>query len=163
MHASDVSAVRLRRRRLPTLAASVALTQAWCGMAAAQASAATNTVGVTCVVNPDPASGSPVPITGSGFTPTDPIDFVTNAGGGYGTATIDASGNFSTTFSAPILPTLGPDFAQFTVTADDSLNALPVNPTANFYVANLAVATKPAEAYASKRVTWSFSGFNSGA
>jgi hypothetical protein len=145
------------------LAVSVALTLACAGIAAAQASAATITVGVACVVNPDPASGSPVMVTGAGFTPGDPIALQTTAGGGFGNATADANGNFTVTITAPILSTTGPSFSPFTLTATDDLNPLPATPTATFDVANLAVATNPMEAKPSKRVTWSFSGFDSGA
>ena len=67
MHATDPCFARSRRRRLPTLTACVALALAGSGVAAAGASAASITVAQACVVNADPAVGSPMTVAGTGF------------------------------------------------------------------------------------------------
>jgi hypothetical protein len=145
------------------LGASFVLALGCSGLAAAQASAATITVAQPCVVNADASVGSPMTVTGMGFTPGDTIQLQTTRGGGFGTALADASGNISAVIAAPLLSTLGPSVETFTLTASDSLTPLPVNPTTTFPVANLAVGTHPAEAKPARRVTWTFTGFPSGA
>ncbi|MEA2198938.1 MAG: hypothetical protein QOJ25_2989 [Solirubrobacteraceae bacterium] len=151
-------------RRLPTLGASFLLAVGCSGALAAQASAATLAVAQPCVVNADASAGSPMTVTGTGFTPGDTIELQTTSGGGFGTAVADATGNISTLMTAPTLPNASiPAAAPFTVTATDSLTPLPVNPTATFMVANLAVGVHPARAVPGKKVTWTFSGFVSGA
>jgi hypothetical protein len=163
MHAADPVAGRLRRRRLPTLGTSFVLALACSSLAAAQASAATLAVVQPCVVNADASVGSPMTVTGTGFTPGDTIELQTTSGGGFGSALADASGNISAVIAAPLLSTLGPSVKTFTLTASDSLTPLPVDPTTTFPVANLAVGTNPTQAKPTKRVTWTFTGFPSGA
>jgi len=162
MHASDPCFGRSRRRRLPTLTACVALTLGALGVASAQASAAAISVAQACVVNADPAAGSPMIVTGSGFTPTDSIDLSSNSGGAFGTATADVNGNFSVQMSAPTLSTVGPGAAAFVLEAMDETDGV-TTATVTINVANLAVSTNPAEAKPTKKVTWTFSGFISGA
>jgi hypothetical protein len=161
MHATDPSVARSRRRRLPRLGVCVALSLACSGVAVAQASAATLTVGQACVVNPDPTTGSPMTVTGQGFTPGGPVSLASNKGGAFGNATADASGNISLSMTGPTLPSLGPAAASFVLTATDETSG--GTATTAFDAANLAVATNPLEAKPSKRVTWTFSGFTSGA
>jgi hypothetical protein len=162
MHASDPCSVRSGRRRLPTLTACVALTLGASGVAAAQASAATISVAQACVVNADPAVGSPMVVTGAGFTPGDSIDLSTPTGDAFGTATADVSGDFSVQMSAPTLPTVNPAAAAFALGATDETDGVTTAST-TINVANLAVATNPAQAKPTKKVTWTFSGFTSGA
>jgi hypothetical protein len=145
------------------LAAFVAAGAATMGVAAAQASAASIAVGQACVVNANPGVGSQMTVTGTGFTPGDTIDLQTTTGGAYGTTTADPTGNISAQLAGPILSTIGPGMASFTMTATDEDTALPTAPSTTFDVANLAVSTNPAEAKPTKRVTWSFSGFIGGA
>jgi hypothetical protein len=64
--------------------------------------------------------------------------------------------------SAPVLPTDAPDAAPFALTATDETDGVTTAST-TIEVANLAVATNPAEGKPTKRVTWTFSGFTSGA
>lgn len=162
MHASDACLVPSRRRRLSTLTAFVCAGAVSAGAGAAQASAASIAVGQACVVNANANSGSPMAVTGSGFTPGDMIDLQSNAGGAFGTAMADANGNISTTITGPALSTMGPGMSTFTLTATDEDNALPTTPTTTFDVANLAVSTSPMEAKPGKKVTWSLSGFTGG-
>lgn len=159
MQSSDPCAGRSRRRRLSTLGGAVALVAVGSSVAAAQASAAAIAVAEPCVVNLVGSGGSLMVVGGMGFTPGDSIDVQSTAGGAFGTGTVDASGNLLLTMNAPILPSSGPAIRTFTLTASDVINPLSVPPTATFLVANLAVATNPAEAKPTKRVTWTFSGF----
>ncbi len=144
------------------MSACVALSLACSGVAAAQASAAAIAVSPACVVNPTPAIGSPMKVTGSGFTPGDSVDFTSNKGGASGTATADASGNVATTMRGPILRTMNPAAAAFVLTAKDKTDGVTTASTP-FDAANLAVTTHPLEGSPSKKVTWLFSGFVSGA
>jgi hypothetical protein len=163
MHASDPSVAPARRPRLSSLTVGIALALASLSVAAAEASAATIAVLQPCVVNADPAIGSPMTVTGTGFTPGDSINLQTTAGGAFGTATADPTGAFSVQIAAPILATVNPAAATFTLTATDFMTPLTVTPTTTVAVANLAVTTNPAQAKPTKRVTWSFSGFTPGA
>ncbi|HWF36453.1 MAG TPA: hypothetical protein VG295_13835 [Solirubrobacteraceae bacterium] len=143
------------------MVAPVAVTLACSGLAAAQASAATVTVGQPCVVNPNPAVGSPMTVTGAGFTPGDSITLSSNRGGAYGQTPADATGRFTINMPGPILPTINPASAAFVLTATDNTDG--ITASTPFAAANLAVATNPAQGKPSKRVTWSFSGFVGGA
>jgi hypothetical protein len=161
MHVVDPSQARLRRRRLPALVAGFAVTLACSGLAAAQASAATIAVGQACVVNPNPSVGSPMTVTGAGFTPGGPISIASNNGGAFTTATADATGALNITMAGPILATVNPAAAAFVLTATDETSG--GTATTAFAAANLAVSTNPAQGKPNKRVTWSFSGFIGGA
>ncbi|HWF75338.1 MAG TPA: hypothetical protein VG186_18470 [Solirubrobacteraceae bacterium] len=144
------------------MGACVAAVLACAGLGAAQASAATIVVGQACVVNPDPAVGSPMTVTGAGFGPGDMIDLTSNKGGAFGTTTAGPTGGFTITMPGPILPTVNPAAAAFVLTANDGTNAA-LTASTNFDAANLAVATNPLQAKPSKKVTWTFSGFIGGA
>ncbi|HEY5316428.1 MAG TPA: hypothetical protein VIJ20_00505 [Solirubrobacteraceae bacterium] len=132
------------------------------GVAAAQASAAAIAVTQACVVNANPAEGSPMTVNGTGFTAGDSINLQTVTGDAFGTATADVNGNFTATFAAPTLSTPNPAAGAFTLQAMDETDGVTTAST-TFDVANLAVATNPARAKPNKKVTWSFSGFTSGA
>jgi len=162
VHATDPCFARSRRRRLPTLTACVALALAGSGVAAAEASAASITVAQACVVNADPAVGSPMTVAGTGFTAGDAINLQSTEGGAFGMATADVNGDFTVSIPAPTLPTSNPGASVFTLQAIDETDDVTTASTA-INVANLAVSTNPSEAKPSRRVTWTFSGFNSGA
>lgn len=159
MQASNPCAGRSRRRRLPTLGAAVTLVAVTSGVAVATASAATITVTPPCVVDLPGDPGSQMAVTGTGFTPGDVINVSAPNDAAFGYNTADAAGNLAIAMSAPVLGTIHPAVASFTLTASDDLNPLAVPPTATFSVANLAVQTIPAQAKPTKRVTWKFSGF----
>lgn len=161
MHVSDPSLARLRRRRLPALTACVAFVLAFSGVAAAQASAASIVVAQTCVVNPAPATGGAMTVTGAGFTPGDSINLASNNGGAFGQATADATGGFTVTIAGPLLSTINPAAQSFVLTAIDETDGMTTATTA-FNAANLGASTNPARAKPNKKVTWSFSGFTGG-
>jgi hypothetical protein len=100
-------------------------------------------------------------VVGSGFAAGDSIDLESSPAGAFGTATADPTGAFTTSFQAPILPTFKPAAKPFTMTATDEDNGAIAATT--FETANLAVATNPATAKPTKKVTYSFSGFRPGA
>ncbi len=100
-------------------------------------------------------------VTGAGFTPGDSLDFTSDKGGAFGTATADAAGGFTISIPGPILPTVNPAAARFVLQATDK--ATGATATAKFAAANLAVLTNPLQAKPSKKVTWTFSGFIPGA
>ncbi|HWC85455.1 MAG TPA: hypothetical protein VG388_02880 [Solirubrobacteraceae bacterium] len=103
-------------------------------------------------------------VTGAGFAPGDPIELETTLGNAFGSATADADGNIETLMTAPALATNDlPAESAFTLTATDPLHPLAVTPTTRFLVANLAVEARPANALPGTRVTWTFSGFTTGA
>jgi len=158
MHVSSPSDARSSRRRLARSAACAVLALASAGVAAAGASAATIGVTAPCVVNIS-SGGAQMQVVGNGFAAGDSIELTTNSGGGFGMATADATGAFSTLITAPTLSNNGPGEATFTLTAIDETTSLLANPTTTFLLANLAVATKPMEAKPSKKVTFTFSGF----
>lgn len=155
MHVSEVSEVRSPRRRLPTLTACAALALASSGVAAAQASA--QSIGVTgCVVNTNDQPAQMI-VSGTGFAPGDTIELSTTTGGGSGTATSDAGGQFQSAITGPLLSILGAGEQSFTLTATDDNNG--ATATTTFEAANLAVTTNPPEAKVSRKVSYTFSGF----
>jgi hypothetical protein len=161
MHANDPTVARLRRRRLPSLSAGVAVTLACAGAVAAQASAATVKVGLACVVNPNPGVGSPMPVTGAGFTPGGAVSLASDKGGAFASTTADSAGNIALIMPGPILPTVNPAAAPFVLRATDEISG--GTASVAFAAANLAVATHPLQAKPSTKVTWTFSGFIGGA
>jgi len=164
MHATDPSVARSRGRRLPRLAACAALAVATSGVAAAQGSAATIAVGSPCVVNANPAEGTPMAVAGADFTAGDTINVTSTTGDAFSTLpiTVAADGTWTTIMPAPTLSTLGPGAQTFTLQAMDETDGV-TTATTTVAVANLAVAWSPAEAKPKKKVTWSFSGFTPGA
>lgn len=162
MHALDPSVARSRPSRLARLTACVVLTSGASALAAAQASAATIAVQQACVVNADPASGAPMTVVGAGFTAGDTIGLQTTAGAAFSTVMAGPTGTFTTVMKGPVLATPNPATAVFTLHAMDETDGTTTAST-TLRAANLAVATNPPEARPSKKVTWTFSGFTSGA
>lgn len=151
--------MRSRTRRLGGIAAASACALATTAVAvAAPAAAATIAPNAACYVNVDPGAGAPMTITGSGFTPGDPIDL---AGSGvFATGTADPAGNISIPTTAPLLPTIGPGTMATTITATDENTGVAMA-TTTVESANLAVQTKPGSVHNVRKdkVTFSFSGF----
>jgi hypothetical protein len=145
-----------RGRAVGAIAAAALCAGAFASSAAAQA------IGVApkCVVNANPAVGSPMGVAGSGFTAGDMIELTAN--GAFGTTTAGATGGFATAIKAPILSTPFPAASKFTLAAQDETNGT-TKATTTFWVANLAFKTSPSAAKPSKKVHFSFSGFKSGA
>lgn len=126
---------------------------------AAQASAATIGVTAPCYVNVNPAQGAPITIVGAGFPAGDQVGI--SADGVFSPATVDPTGNFTVTTTGPILSTAGPGTHTYSLLATDETTA-GVTASASVTMANLSVATNPTHARFTKRVTWSFSGFQPG-
>jgi hypothetical protein len=153
------------RRARPLVALGASAAAASLAAVAASVSAAGAATGPAiavapkCVVNAKPASGSPLAVAGSGFTPGDSIDL--SAGDANQTATANSSGQFSVLVAAPTLATIGAGAKKFTMTAQDETTGTGSAST-SFWVANLAFSTTPSVANPSKIVQFSFSGFKSG-
>jgi hypothetical protein len=145
-----------RRRGLAVVSAALATS----GVVAAQASAQAIGVMQACVINAGGGAGT-MTVIGSGFVPSDSIDLESTPAGAFGTAIADPTGAFTTSFQAPILSTFKPAAQPFTLTATDEDNGATAATT--FETANLAVATNPATAKPTRKVTYSFSGFKPGA
>lgn len=160
MAVCDRSGTRSRRFGLSTLTASFVLALASPGVVAERALAQTVRVTQACVVNTAAGAGA-MNVVGSGFAAGDTVDLQSSPAGASGTATAGSDGAFATSFSGPILPTLKPAVQPFTLNATDESNG--ATATTSFETANLAVATNPARAKPSKKVTYSFSGFKPGA
>jgi hypothetical protein len=144
------------------LGGCVVLAVAFSGVVVAQASAASIAVTQACVVNADSAVGSPMIVRGTGFVAGDSVNLQTTKGSAFGTTTADPTGSFTVTMTAPTLGTSKPAFSSFVLQAMDSTTGA-ASASTSFDVANLAVATNPSQGKPSKKVTWSFSGFISGA
>jgi hypothetical protein len=126
---------------------------------ASEAAAQTVTVDPQCVVNPNPAKGSPMAVVGTGFTAGDSISLT--AGSADNDATAGTDGAFATAVPAPTLATTGPGERRFTLVAEDETNGT-TRAMTSFWVANLAFGTSHAAGKPVRRVTFSFSGFKSG-
>jgi hypothetical protein len=139
------------------------------GPLAAPASAiGTPAISVTrpCYVN----AGSPAPITviGSGWTPGDRIALATADGDLYGTAMAGSTGSFSQVINGAALTTIDPAQMTEKLLATDEGN--PTTGTqstgqtagTSLRIANLAFKVSPSEAPFTKRVSFSFSGFDPG-
>jgi hypothetical protein len=98
-------------------------------------------------------------ITGAGYTPGDTVDVT--ATGVFGTAPVDAAGQFALAVKAPPLGTIAPSHQAFMLTATSEANPT-VTAAALFNVATFAVTTKPPQARPSQRVRFLFSGFTPG-
>jgi hypothetical protein len=127
---------------------------------AAPAGAQTIAVNATCFVNGNPKVGTPITVSGSGFTAGDTVTL--QASGISGSTTVGGTGTFTSTLAGPTLSTRFPAWSQFTLTARDTTRGA-TEATTSFAVANLAFETKPAVARPSQKVRFSFSGFRSGA
>jgi hypothetical protein len=122
-------------------------------------SAQTISVAPGCYVNDNPMTGTPIVVAGSGWTAGDDVE-ITGAGVD-GSATVGPQGTFSQTITGPILLTENPAEQRFTLRASDETTGTG-SATTTINVANLAVATRPAEAPFTKKVSFSFSGFREG-
>jgi len=153
-----------RARPLAPLGASAALAVSLVLGASVSAAGAAGVPAIAvapkCVVNAKPASGSPMAVAGSGFTPGDSIAL--SAGDTSGNATANAAGQFSVLIPAPTLATFGAGAKKFTITAQDETSGTGSAST-TAWVANLAFSTNPSVAKPSKVVHFSFSGFKRGA
>ncbi|MGI9184831.1 MAG: hypothetical protein ACR2GZ_07690 [Solirubrobacteraceae bacterium] len=150
---------RGRRRLLRAAVGGLALATPAVGTAAAFA--ATIAVTKPCYVNANPGKGAAIAVVGNGFTPGDTIEI--SGTGVLATATASATGQILVGARGPILTTSGPASQSFTLTANDQTNPAG-NPLAMTTVtmANLSVATTPAVARPTRKVTWHFSGFTPG-
>lgn len=129
-------------------------------LAATQASAATLAVGAPCYVNADASRGTPILVTGTGYTPGDTIGV--KGQGVFGTATVAADGTLTLITDGPILATSGPASKTFMLTAIDATSGAGAVAAGTVTMANLSVATSPTFAKPSRKLTWSFSGFSPG-
>lgn len=145
------------------LASTGALLAALAASPAVAAAAPTVTAGQACYINSNPLAPSPVTVSGAGWTPGDTVDL---AGRGLsGSTTVAADGTFVQSIPGVNLGTSRPDARGVAVTATDAGDsttgtpATGVSAETSFMVANLSVATSPAETAPGKPVTFSFSGF----
>ena len=119
-----------------------------------------------CYVNG--TSIAPVTITGSGWTPGDSVQLSSASGDLFGTAVVGSDGTFMATISGAGLRTVKPaqmtEVLNATDEGNDTTGATATGQTARiaFQIANLAIATNPAEAKPTKKVTFTFSGFSAG-
>ncbi len=133
------------------------------GLMATQAQAAGISIPVSCVVVREVKPATVMPVTGTGFTPGDDIDIESSPGSLFTSTTAASDGTFGG--GIPLSPfTLfnseAPQVGTFTLTATDEGTGAVA--TAQFEAATLAVVTKPTEARANRKVTFSFSGFRPG-
>jgi hypothetical protein len=126
-------------------------------VAAAQASAATLAVSAPCYVNVNSAKGTPIDITGTGYTPGDMIAVQGNAV--FGTTTAGPDGSINLVTTGPILPFAGPGMGSTTLTSQDETSGAGNLANTAVTVANFSVDTQPSVAKPSRKVTWRFSGF----
>jgi hypothetical protein len=153
----------LRRMTCAAIAAAAAgggLAAAASGASASGASAASLSVNRACYVNVNSASGAPMTISGSGFTPGETVDV--SGGTVYAQATAGTSGTFSVTTKAPILATVSPGTETTTLTATGETSQ--ATATVSVHSANLAVQTSPPSVRNVRRdkVKFNFSGFTPG-
>jgi hypothetical protein len=123
--------------------------------AAAQALSASR----TCYVDANPATGAPVTLSGTGFTPGDSIEV--EGHDVFGTTTAAPDGSFTAIVEGPTLSTAAPAAKRFTLTAHDETDGV-TSAATQILVANLAFRTKPAVAKPWRIVTFHFSGFRRG-
>lgn len=128
---------------------------------AAQASAASLAVNKKCYVNTG-SRRAPMAVLGSGFVPGDPVNLSSSDDSVIVTATANASGKIGVITGAPIPPFSLPGSKTVTLTARDFTASGTIIAKVKAHVAPLAVATKPAQARLSKKVTWYLSGFRPG-
>jgi hypothetical protein len=102
-------------------------------------------------------SGTPVPVTGSGFTPGAPVSI---GGGAFGSTVADAAGNFAATVSAPPVNTVAP--RTIAITATDG--AAPGNASGTRFpvIARVFNTNAPLNGRPRQKTTWHFSGFPAG-
>lgn len=140
------------------LAPAVSAAQA----AAAQAAAATLAVDRPCYVNKPTKTGihqAPVVVTGTGYVPGDSVTITSGDGSVNQVLQADRQGSIAGTIGAPTPFFKRPGAQVMTLTAADYSAGGPIQATTLLQVADLAVATVPARAMPSRKVTWYFSGF----
>jgi hypothetical protein len=149
------------RRRLVQAALGAALILVP-SAAAAPASAATLSLDKPCYVSAA-SKRATMKLLGSGFVPGDMVE-ISSSDGSVSTSTpANASGDIAATTGAPIPFLSLPGSKAITLTAQDFTAAgTTITATARTQAAPLAVATKPAQARLSQKVTWYFSGFRPG-
>lgn len=132
--------------------------------AAGAASTPTITVSRACYVNT--ASLAPITVSGAGWTPGDSVQLA--SGDLYGTVPqVRPDGTFTQTIGGAPLDTIDPAAKTEILKATDQGTSTTTGDgataTASFQIANLAVATRPAQSKPARKVTFSFSGFTAGA
>lgn len=146
-------------RRVHRLALATAALLACAAVATAQASAATISVNKPCYVNSLHQRASMI-VTGSGFTPGASVQITSSDDTVAASGSVSSTGTISIPASAPAPPFSKPGQKSVTVTAEDlSTTATAITQA---LVAPLAVATRPARAKFTHKVTWFFSGFTPG-
>ncbi len=131
------------------------------GALAAAASAATLSVNKPCYV----LAGRTAPtmlVGGTGYAPGDPVSITSSDGSVDANTTANAAGAFLVATNAPTPFFSEPGQKTVTLTASDFSANGTISATAPATVAPLAVATSPATARPSRKVTWLFSGFAPG-
>ena len=132
------------------------------GTLAAQASAASIAVNKPCYVNAASRAAA-MTVSGSGFTPGDPVDIQSSDGSVAATANAGASGAFAVTTGAPTPFLPRPESKTFTLTASDfTATGTTITATTRVTVTDLSVTTAPSRAALTEKVTWYFSGFDPG-
>jgi hypothetical protein len=102
-------------------------------------------------------------VVGSGFGPGDTVEISSSDGSVGAMTTASAAGTIGFATGAPVPLFTAPGQKTVTLTAQDFTPAgAEITATAAVTAAPLAVSTKPARAKFTHRVTWMFSGFESG-
>jgi hypothetical protein len=132
-------------------------------VAAAQASAATLAVSAPCYVNVNWMKGTPIDITGTGYTPGDTIAVQGHGIGlnGQGITTTQAApdGSINLVTQGPTLPSIAPGQKSFPLKAQDETSGAGLLAATSVTMTNFSVDTQPSVAKPSRKVTWRFSGF----
>jgi hypothetical protein len=123
-------------------------------LAASAALAAPAAAGAATIATPGAcyATGTAVPVAGSGFTAA---SFVTLGGEAFGSGRADAAGNLAAQVSAPFVSTIAPKVV--TVTASDSAGN--AGTTRFRVIRDLMVSNAPLSGRPRQRTTWRFAGF----
>ena len=150
---------RRARRRLVHVSVSVGALIVPAG-AVGQASAATLALSAPCYVNVNSAKGTPIDITGTGYTPGDTIAVQGRAV--FGTTTAGPDGSINLVTTGPVLPFSGPGTGSTTLTSQDETSKTGFLAQTAVTVTNFGVDTQPSVAKPTRKVTWRFSGFMPG-
>jgi hypothetical protein len=133
---------------------------------AVQSSAATLTVNHVCYVNKFTRTSvrqAPMLVTGSGYVPGDSVTITSSDGSINKVLQATPAGTIDATIGAPTPFLKLPSSKPLALIARDFSTSSGTITAATFLkVANLAVATVPAMARPSRKVTWYFSGFHTG-
>lgn len=145
------------RRRRVRVATGLVTMLAPAALATA-ASGATLSVNRPCYVISG-KTAPPMTVLGSGFMPGGTVNVSSSDGTASATTTAGPSGNIAVTTGAPTPSFSMPGTKTETLTAQQASGTTATTPVTS---APLAVATKPAFAALTKKVTWYFSGFRPG-